>query len=78
MSGFVRYEKKEVAEQTEAKKGRKPDLRIVQPFIGKDGKSGFKNVGAIWLSDKGEAKVDAILKIGDLRLLVFENKEKKE
>lgn len=55
-------------------KGRRPDFRAVQPGTDADGKPTFTNVGAIWMNATGKSA--GILKIGDLRLILFKNEPK--
>jgi hypothetical protein len=64
------------AEKTEERKGRRPDFRIVQPDTNQDGSKVFKSVGAMWKSTSKNGKEFYVLKIGELRLLVFNNEPK--
>ncbi len=57
--------------------GQQPDFRVVQPeYDEKEQKTIFKDVGAVWknISQK-TGKEFYTLKIGKLRLLMFENKK---
>ncbi len=57
--------------------GRQPDFRVVQPeYDARENKTVFKDVGAIWrnISQK-TGREFYTLKIGKLRLLVFENQK---
>ncbi len=80
MDEFEEIESKEVdlgtTEElgTEGKKGgNRPDFRIVQPSTDRDGKPVLKNVGAMWKSTSKSGKEFYVMKIGELRLLVFKN-----
>jgi hypothetical protein len=66
---------KEATAQKE--KGDRPVYSIVQAVTDKDGKSEFKNVGGIWewQTSKSGNKF-ANIRIGQLQLLLFENKQK--
>jgi len=57
--------------------GRQPDFRVVQlEYDQKEGKTLFRDVGAIWKNvSKKTGKAFYTLKIGKLRLLVFENQK---
>lgn len=55
------------------KKGNRPDFRVVQPVAGKDGNTIYKNVGAMWKTVSKNGNEFYVLKIGELRLLVFKN-----
>jgi len=57
--------------------GQQPDFRVVQPeYDEKEQKTIFKDVGAVWknISQK-TGKEFYTLKVGKLRLLMFENKK---
>jgi len=60
----------------ERAKGAKPDFRVLQPQVGKDGKQYLSDVGALWRNVSKSGNVFYTLKIGKLRLLVFENRER--
>ena len=62
-------------EETE-KKGRRPDFRVVQASQDKDGKTQFVSVGGIWMNEGGAGKSAGVLKLGDLRLILFKNEPK--
>jgi uncharacterized protein (DUF736 family) len=53
--------------------GKKPEFNVVQPEIAQDGKTIFKNVGALWKNTSKTGREFYTLKIGKLRLLVFAN-----
>lgn len=59
-------------EKLEPKKN-KPDYRVLQLIIDKEGKSRFEEVGAMWLHQKKEGGSFYIMKIGKLKLFVFKN-----
>ena len=56
------------------KKGNRPDYRILQPDTDPAGKSILRNVGAMWKSSTRDGREFYVLKIGELRLLVFPNR----
>jgi uncharacterized protein (DUF736 family) len=53
---------------------KKPDFRVVQPSTDKDGKPILINIGGMWKKTSKTGNVFYILRIGKLKLLVFENK----
>lgn len=57
----------------ERPKGNKPDYRILQPDTDANGKSILKSVGAMWKSTSRDGREYFVMKIGELRLLVFPN-----
>jgi uncharacterized protein (DUF736 family) len=67
---------KQGGSEQEQRKGRRPDFRIVQPDTNQDGSKVFKSVGAMWKSVSKNGKEFYVLKIGELRLLVFTNEPK--
>lgn len=80
MDEFEEIESKEVDLETkeesgteEKKGGNRPDFRIVQPSTDKDGKPILKSVGAMWKSVSKSGNEFYVMKIGELRLLVFKN-----
>ena len=58
----------------EQKKGNRPDYRILQPDTDPSGKSILRSVGAMWKSTTKDGREFYVLKIGELRLLVFPNR----
>jgi len=64
---------KPAGDKPEERKGRRPDYRIVQPDTNQDGSKVFKSVGAMWKTISKNGKEFYVLKIGELRLLVFAN-----
>lgn len=56
--------------------GARPDFRVLQPQVDKDGKQQLVDVGALWRNVSKSGNVFYTLKIGKMRLLVFENREK--
>lgn len=54
----------------------RPDLRIVQPVTGPDGKTIYKNVGGMWKNVSKNGNEFYTLMIGNLKLLVFQNTNK--
>ncbi len=54
--------------------GAKPDFRIVQPeYVPALGKTVYKDVGAMWRNVSKSGNEFYTLKIGKLKLLVFQN-----
>jgi len=54
--------------------GAKPDFRIVQPeYVPALGKTVYKDVGAMWHNVSKSGNDFYTMKIGKLKLLVFEN-----
>lgn len=56
--------------------GNRPDFRVVQPDRDKDGNPVYVNVGGMWKNISKSGNPFYTLKIGSLKLLVFENKNK--
>ncbi len=54
---------------------RRPDMRVVQPTVDQDGKTVYRNVGGMWKTISKNGNEFYVLRIGELRLLVFPNKE---
>lgn len=54
----------------------RPDLRVVQPVSGPDGKTTYKNVGGMWKNVSKNGNEFYTLMIGNLKLLVFPNTNK--
>lgn len=52
----------------------KPQFRVVQPDRDKDGKQIYREVGAMWKHYTKDGREFWVMKIGNLRLLVFENR----
>ncbi|MEM4295325.1 MAG: DUF736 family protein [Candidatus Anstonellales archaeon] len=67
---------KETEGQESAKEKRKPDYRVLQPETDAYGKKVLRSVGAMWKAESKDGKSYYILKIGELRLLVFPNTPK--
>jgi len=66
-----------MTEEKDLNERRAPDFRVVQAGTDKDGKSTFTSVGGIWKQPKSKAGKDfSVLKLGNLRLLVFPNEPK--
>jgi hypothetical protein len=53
---------------------KKPDYKVLQPDVDVNGKRILKNVGAMWKTETKDGKEYYVMKIGELRLLVFPNK----
>ncbi|MEM4336012.1 MAG: hypothetical protein QXY61_03335 [Candidatus Anstonellales archaeon] len=80
MDEFEEIESKEVDLETasepapeEKKVANRPDFRILQPSTDKDGKPILKSVGAMWKATSKSGQEFYVMKIGELRLLVFKN-----
>ena len=57
-------------------KGPRPDFRVVQTeYDSRLGKTLFKDVGAMWKNRSKSGKDFYTMKIGKLKLLVFENRK---
>jgi hypothetical protein len=54
----------------------RPDLRVVQADKDRDGKPLYVNVGGMWKNVSKNGKEFYVLKIGQLKLLVFPNDRK--
>ncbi|MCS7122429.1 MAG: hypothetical protein NZ908_00510 [Candidatus Micrarchaeota archaeon] len=59
-------------EKIEPKRNR-PDFRVLQLIIDKEGKSKFEEVGAMWIHQKKDGKSFYVMRIGKLKLFVFKN-----
>lgn len=53
--------------------GQRPDFRVVQTEIDKEGKTIYKNVGGLWKRTSKNGNIYYSMSIGRLRLLVFPN-----
>lgn len=63
----------EIGKEQESSSGRRPDLRVVQPIVDREGNQILKSVGGMWKNISKNGNEFYTLKIGDLRLLVFPN-----
>lgn len=54
----------------------RPDLRVVQAEVDRDGKTLYKNVGGMWKNVSKNGNEFYTLLIGNLKLLVFPNTQK--
>lgn len=76
----VNVEKMDFEEVTEEKKlgvgKNRPDLRVVQPEIDREGRTVYKNVGGMWKNVSKNGNEFYTLLIGNLKLLVFPNQNK--
>jgi uncharacterized protein (DUF736 family) len=59
-----------------AREKHRPDLRVVQADKDRDGKPLYVNVGGMWKNVSKNGKEFYVLKIGQLKLLVFPNDRK--
>ena len=67
----------EGCEARERTAGAKPDFRIVQPeYVPALGKTVYKDVGAMWHNVSKSGNEFYTMKIGKLKLLVFQNTKK--
>ena len=74
---FVEIQDKEKENKpTEPKTSNRPDFRIVQTEVDRDGKTIFKNVGGMWKNTSKNGNEFYTLMIGQLKLLVFPNQNK--
>ena len=55
--------------------GKKPDFRIVQPDRDKNGNPLYLSVGGMWKNVSSKGTEFYTLRIGQLKLLVFANKQ---
>jgi len=62
--------------QADKFRGSKPDFRVVQPQVDKEGKQQLVDVGALWRNVSRSGDEFYTLKIGKMKLLVFENRFK--
>ncbi len=53
---------------------RKPDMRVVQPTYDQNGQLVYKSVGGMWKNVSKNGNEFYVLRIGELKLLVFPNK----
>lgn len=74
----VRMEAVEQGAPVQDRQGDRPDFRVVQPEVDRDGKVVYKDVGAIWKNMSKAGNEFYTLKIGKLRLLVFPNRQKSD
>ena len=65
-----------VVGEARSKAAQKPDFRVVQPQVDKEGKQQLVDVGALWKNVSRSGNEFYTLKIGKMKLLVFENRFK--
>ncbi len=65
--------KKENSDEEGSSAAARPDFRVVQTEIDKEGKTIYKNVGGMWKRTSKNGNVYYSMGIGRLRLLVFPN-----
>ncbi len=70
----VRMDAQEPGAPVQDKTGDRPEFRVVQPEVDKDGKIVYKDVGAIWKNVSKAGNEFYTMKIGKLRLLIFKNR----
>ncbi|MEM4366851.1 MAG: hypothetical protein QW035_01830 [Candidatus Anstonellales archaeon] len=54
---------------------QKPEFRVVQSDRGPNGEQVYRSVGAVWKNTSKNGKVFYVLKIGNMRLLMFQANE---
>ena len=64
------------ATQPSTGSGNRPDFRVVQVEADRTGKTVYSNVGGMWKNISKAGNEFYTLKIGNLKLLVFPNKNK--
>ncbi len=62
-------------ENVEKKGGTRPEFRVVQPDKDQNGNTVYRSVGAMWKQVSKNGNEFYVLKIGELRLLVFRNNQ---
>jgi len=67
-------EEEKIEEKLLTSQKKKPDYKVLQPDVDVNGKRILKNVGAMWKAETKDGKEYYVMKIGELRLLVFPNK----
>ncbi len=85
-SGFEEVPAESGSEQTEqsgkkpenGKQGNRPDFSLVQPDTDRDGKTKYINIGGMWKNVSKNGKEFYTVRIGNLKLLAFPNKEKSD
>ncbi|NPA22081.1 MAG: DUF736 domain-containing protein [Candidatus Micrarchaeota archaeon] len=60
-------------EKVEVQKGSRPEWVVLQPDVGQNGEKVLRRVGAMWKQTTKDGRDYYVLRIGDLRLLVFKN-----
>ncbi len=60
-------------ESSNNQKKNKPEFRVVQTEVDQNGNTRYKSVGAMWKQVSKNGNEFYVLKIGNLRLLVFKN-----
>ncbi len=73
--GFEEVVDREEKPQPTSGKNR-PDFRIVQVDIDREGKSVYKNVGGMWKNVSKNGNEFYTMLIGQMKLLVFRNENK--
>ena len=58
--------------------GERPDFRVVQTDRDRDGKSVYVNVGDMWKKTSKNGNDFYVLRIGRLKLLVFQNDKERQ
>ncbi len=74
--GFEELQGQEKTPSQAAGGANRPDMRVVQVEVDKDGKTVYSNVGGMWKNISKAGNEFYTLKIGNLKLLVFPNKNK--
>ncbi len=60
-------------QEGQQRKGNKPDYRVLQPDTDANGKQILRSVGAMWKTTTKDGREFFVMKIGELRLLVWPN-----
>ena len=68
----------ETANESKAGNKVRPDIRVVQPEVDREGKPIFKSVGGMWRGTSKAGNEFYTLRIGSLKLLAFPNKKKEQ
>jgi len=63
-------------ERSTTNEKKRPEYRVLQPDTDNNGKRVLKNVGGMWKAETKDGREYFIMKIGELRLLVFPNTPK--
>lgn len=73
--GFEEVVEKE-EKQAPSQNPNRPDLRVVQVDVDREGKTIYKNVGGMWKNVSKNGNEFYTLLIGQMKLLVFPNQNK--
>ena len=81
LEGFEEVQSKknqssDIKQNGESSGANRPDIRLVQVETDIDGKAIYKNVGGMWKNISKNGNEFYTVKIGNLKLLAFPNKNK--